>query len=112
MMNHFIRNHTAQSEIFRRFAPLIASDLGVELDSEAKYEEVFNALPDLPGFADKLEPIKLMRWFSDNGRHKSECVSFWAVKMLLVDNIHGAEVDWEAVDKILIPRIKKSQFNE
>ena len=96
-MDVFIATHNSRSEVFRRFAPKLADDLNVPCKTDGDFERLWAVLPELPGFCDKLEPIKLMRWFSANGRHKSECASFWAVKMLLVDQQHGEEIDWEEV---------------
>ena len=97
MLRDFINNHSHTDQIFRHFAPFIAKDLGVPLHSEEDYSSLFDWLPDAPGFNEKLEPIKLMRWFSANGRHHSECVSFWVVKMLLVEQLKGEDIDWNEV---------------
>ena len=96
MLKHFMDTHTPDSALFRLFAPQIARDLKPPHPppcADADFERIWNLMPEMPGFSGKLEPIKLMRWFSANGRHKAESSSFWLTKMVLVDHLRGEAED-------------------
>ena len=94
MLKHFMETHDSTHWLFRRFAPLIARDVNPQMTlvTDDDFEALWQMLPELPGFTEKLEPIKLMRWFSANGRRKTECKSFWVFKMILIDHF-GLECD-------------------
>lgn len=90
MLAHFMDCTTSDCPAFRRFAPLIARDLGVDLRCEADFANVYAMLPELPSFNNKGVCPKMMRWFSVNQSWHDQACEFNALKMVL-QHAQGSE---------------------
>ena len=85
---------SAQSSVFRKYAPAIAHDVGMSLDTEQDYVDLFDAVPHLAlSFRRTLDVARMGRWFSWNTCAHQQLREFWVAKMILAQHLDGSVVD-------------------
>lgn len=99
MMAFFLLTQSSGSAIFRKYAPLYAAALGMSLQTEDDFDQLFSTLPDLPSFNSKGPLVKMMRWFAwwtnfDFQEHEERGggivrAEFWATKMIFEHHLTG-----------------------
>jgi hypothetical protein len=83
LLNYWWRSTSSGHRTFRRFAPAIADAMGLPLECEADYVNLYNTLPSLESFNVAGPQSKMMRWFSWNVQCEMHTVETPALEMLL-----------------------------
>ena len=94
MLNTFMALASAQSNVFRKYAPAIAHDFGMCLDSEEDYIDLFDAVPFMAkSFTRTMDVAKMGRWFSWNSCGHQQLQEFWVAKMIYEFDLAGEVQD-------------------
>ena len=82
LLTTFLTVESEQSEIFLKYAELIAKDLGMPYESEADLSAVWTAVAELESFHKKQSLPKQGRWFSWNESCQENLTEYWPSRVI------------------------------
>ncbi len=87
----FLSTESVDSDIWRKYCHLIASDLGMPCVTAEHHDALWEAVAALPSFHQKLGFPKMGRWFSWNDSCHAQMPEFYATKMLLEHHLNNVK---------------------